>query len=258
MCSVLSSLRELLRTGRKVGFVYASQAEDGPMANAAPGVTIRNSEDRPPWIVVDHSLESVVAAKWPGKLWKVEILQKATEQPRADAHYTRAVSVRVLEEEPISALFGRRGDRVCRVIETVGALTVEEDGVLGRPNPAAREAYSGVWRRWLAAVGADPSRMTADYADTLAVVIGGKQERSPVGIGLTVLYSALSERARALVGDEAFVTDAEGEMEFEPRWAATAEAFLHAAIAYGAPELTDEHDAEVLTSAWARHFERSK
>ena len=54
---------------RAQGFVFVADADDGPMRDAAAGKTIRNTDDAPPWIVVDQAIESIVVSKWPGKLW---------------------------------------------------------------------------------------------------------------------------------------------------------------------------------------------
>jgi hypothetical protein len=231
---------------RDVGFVFVPDVDEGAMKRAAAGATIGNPDSRPPWIVVDRSLESVVVAKWPGKLWRVEVLRRAPEQPLAGAHYTRAVSVRVIEELPVSTLFGPHGDLVCRVIEKAGALSLDDLHRLGKADPAARQAYSRAWGRWLGSGD--------DHADTLAVVASGTAGRSPIGSGFTVLHAVFSERARKLAGQSAFVSDDEGNVSLAPVWAEAAEAFLHAAMGYGAPEILSPGDAEVLTVAMSGGF----
>src|SRR4051794_27045731 len=95
------------------GFVYVPAAEEGAMRAAARGATIRNPDRHPPWIVVAHTMERVIAASWPGKLWRVRVLREAPEQPMATAGYTRATAVEVLEEVPVARLFGARGEEVC-------------------------------------------------------------------------------------------------------------------------------------------------
>ena len=79
MRTLLSKMLPRFRSTQ--GVVYVSELEDGPMKNASVGSTVRNPDKRPPWIVVNHSLQSVIVAKWPGKLWKVEIIATAAEQP---------------------------------------------------------------------------------------------------------------------------------------------------------------------------------
>jgi hypothetical protein len=253
---VLSRLINILRGGRSLpelrGLVFVSDADDGPMRFAKAGATIRNAGGGPPWIVVDHSVESVIVTKWPGRLWKVEILEMAREQPNAGVNYTRAVSVRVLQEMAVSELFGPYGSHVCAVIERAGALTTDDLAVLGASShPLARAAYSRAWRKWLGRGEPVPGHSSEDNADTLAVPGGA---RSPIHSGFTVLHSVLAERAGGLVGDAAFVVDDEGNRSFTPVWASIADAFLHVAMAFGAPELLSPADREALTQAWVERY----
>jgi hypothetical protein len=239
------------------GFVFAAGAEEGAMQAARAGATIRNAHAGPPWIVVDHSIESVVVAKWPGRLWRVEILEAAAEQALASANYTRAVSVKVLEEHPVSTLFGPNGHLVCRVIETASALDLEDVALLAEAvHPDSRQAYSRAWSRWLGRP-ASAGDEAEDHADTLAVP-GNAGGRSPIGSGFTVLHSVLTGRARDLAGDAPFAIDDEGDPVFTPLWASAADAFLHAAMAQGAPELTSLTDREALTAAWAKRYGQTK
>lgn len=246
-----SRLTSILRGGRS-GLVFVSDADDGPMRSAKVGATIRNADGGPPWIVVDHSVESVIVTKWPGRLWKVEILEAAREQPHAGVNYTRAVSVRVIGEMAVSELFGPYGSGVCAVIERARALTTDDLAVLGASgHPLARAAYSRGWRKWLGSGEPEPGHSSEDHADTLAVSGG---VRSPIHSGFTVLHSVLAERARRLVGDAAFVVDDEGNQAFTPVWASAADALLHAAMALGAPELLAPADREALTQAWRKRY----
>jgi hypothetical protein len=236
---------------RAHGFVFVPDAEDGPMRSAEVGATIRNVDSDPPWIVVDHAIESIIAEGWPGRLWKVSILEAAGEQPIRPARYTRAVAVRVLEELPTSILFGAHGEEVCRVIERAARVSVEDVRLLAEAaRPAAREAYSQAWNRWLGEVEPDSPNRGQDHSDTLAVILVPGGARFPIGVGLTVLYSVLSDRARSLVGDVAFVVDEEGDQSFAPEWAAVSDAFLQAAMALGAPQLMSTEERELLLSAW--------
>jgi len=68
--------------------------------------------------------------------------------------------------------------------------------------------------------------------------------RSPIGAGFTVLYSVLSARAT-------FIVDEDGDATLTPDWAAAADAFLHAAMAVGAPELLSPADVEILSHGYS-------
>jgi hypothetical protein len=249
MRSFLAKLGAVVRRqGHPQGFVYVPDGDEGPMRAAKAGVTVRNANSGPPWIVVDFSVDSVIAARWPGRLWRVEILQVARQQAGAEPNYARAVSVRVIEQLPVSSLFGPQGERVCQVIHRASLVTLEEVMGLGAAiHPLARQAYSRAWSRWL---GRTEPESSEEHADTLAAVSEGSSGRSPIGSGFTVLYSVLTERARVLAGDSAFVVDEEGDPIFAPAWSAAAEAFLHAAMAFGASHIEDA-DARALTAAWA-------
>jgi hypothetical protein len=229
------------------GFVFAADAEGGPMLAAEAGTVVRNPDDGPPWIVVDRAIESIVVAKWPGRLWKVEVLKAASEQARAQAGYTRAVEVRVIEELPPALLFGPHGDAVLDVIAKASAATREQVSALERAaDPEARAAYSRAWSRWLGDDESDDA-----HADTLAAFSRGG--RSPIGSGFTVLHSVLAARAHGIAGETAFVEDEEGDPMFAPEWQSAVDAFLHAAMAFGAPEIASI-DRRVLTAAWDAVF----
>jgi len=239
--------------GRRQGFVYVADVEAGPMREAKPGATVRNPDRGPPWIVVDHSLRSVIPAKWPGRLWRVEILEEAPEQPNATARYTRAAAVRVLEEAPASALFGPRGEAVVRVIDRAGRLELDDVRALSElVGDEARAAYSRAWNRWLAEVDQASPHFGENHDGTLAVFAG--ETRSPIGGGFTVLHEVVSRRARALAGDAAFETDEDGEVFLAADWAGASHALLHAAMALGAPDLVPPGDRELLTRAWTARF----
>jgi hypothetical protein len=254
--ALLSRLRTFVTRGlsrsRSRGFVYVPAGEE-LMKTAAIGAIVRNADGGPPWIVVNHALESVVVAKWPGRLWQVEILKAAAEQALSSAGYTRAVSVRVIGEHPVATLFGPHGHLVCGVIDKARTLVIADVPILGQMvSPLACQAYSRAWSHWLGET--QPGDRADDHRHTLAIVSGGPHGRSPIGGGLTVLYSVLTDRARALAGDAAFVVGEEGDSSFAAPWDAAAEAFLHAAMAYGAPELLSSVDVNLLTAAWTRRY----
>lgn len=223
------------------GYVFVADVDEGPMRFAAAGRTISNEDGGPPWIVVDQSIESIVVAKWPGKLWRVSVLQKAAEQPAAYAKYTRAVAVEVIAEEPVSRLFGAHGDAVCRILERAQTITLDDVALLeSAVSDEARAAYSRAWNRWL-----------GDSHDHTATLAAG-ESRSPIGAGFTVLHQRIVDCARTLTNGAALTTSDDDELLLAPDWWAAGEACLHAAMAQGAPELLSPGDAELLTAAWKR------
>jgi hypothetical protein len=226
---------------RVTGFVFVADADDGPMCFAAAGKSIRNAADGAPWIVVDQAIESIVVAKWPGRLWRVAVLKAGAEQPAAYAKYTRAVGVEVIAEEPVSRLFGAHGEAVCPILERARTITLDDVALLrDAVREDAREAYSRAWNRWL-----------GDSHDHTVTLAAG-DSRSPIGAGFTVLHNLVVERARTLTNGAAVTTNDDDEVVLAPEWSATSDALLHAAMAHGAPELLSPADTELLTAALDR------
>lgn len=226
---------------RVPGYIFVADLDEGPMRFAAAGKTIGNADGGPPWIVVDQSIQSIVVAKWPGKLWRVAVLKKATEQPASYAKYTRAVAVEVIAEEPVSRLFGAHGDAVCRILERAQTITLEDVALLeSAVSDEARAAYSRAWNRWLGDAH--------DHTTTLAA----GDSRSAIGAGFTVLHNVIVERARTLTNGAALTASEDDDVVLASDWSAASDACLHAAMAHGAPELLSPRDAELLTAAWKR------
>lgn len=230
------------------GFTFVSLAEGGEWARAAPGQVIRNPSPAPPWIVVAHTKDEVLGAGWPGKLWEVEILEEAPEQPREGSGYTRAVAVRVRDEVPVATLFPNGRD-VLRVIEQAASLQAEDVSELAvHASDEAAEAYSRAWNTWLVKVDPGSIHHGSDHRDTLAVFAGRRS--SPVGVAFTVLHQVLNRRAHEIAGDAAFEENEEGERWFTGPWAGASQALLCAVMALGAPELMPDADRRLLMQAW--------
>ena len=231
------------------GYVYVPNSDPGVFAGAAWGTVVRKPDRSPPWIVVDHTIESAVVARWPGRLWRVAVLDAdGVEQVSAHANYTRALAVKVIEEVPASRLFGENGEAVVAVLSVASHLDLPTAERLAElRHPEADEAYSRAWRRWLSRIGSGSVHGQSDFSGTLAA--GQGSSRSPLNCGLSLVYRAVWDRAEVVVGPGAFVEDNEGERALGPVWGATASALLDAAMALGAPSVVSE-DASVLTEAW--------
>jgi hypothetical protein len=244
------------------GYMYLADDSSVGSISAAPGEVVRVPDRKPPWLVVDHALWTVLIARWPGRLWLVEILDSisAAEQKalgsvlRSDAPYTRAAAVRFIEDMGLAALFGERGAAVCSVIETARGLTEDIARRLTQArHEEAGQAYSRVWHRWL-----EQQRVpAADQAESFAGVIAIPSRPvgrpvSPVGRGLMVIADVLGKRAEALVGASAWIEDAndpDGAFLVQP-WAGAEAALCTAALAFGAPDLMSETDRDILAKAW--------
>lgn len=241
------------KAGPNAGFVYAAYSDGGPLIDAAPGDVIGGESPEAPWIVVDHAIESVQVNRWPGRLWKAQILRPATTQPGDGASYTRAVAVALESEVPAGRLFGPHGDKVVSIVDRASSLELDDVHALAaRNNEQANAAYLKAWNAWL-----ENPRPIADHADADdgATVSAFAKARSPVGAAFTVIHSALSARAQALLGDAALVVDEEdGVWVLNDLWSQALGALLNAAMAVGAPHLCSTSDRLVLCEAWHGAF----
>ena len=63
---------------------------------ALAGDDIRNPDRYPPWLIADHTIESIIPTEWPLTLWEVEIIDPIENKSLppgqrigSDANYTR-------------------------------------------------------------------------------------------------------------------------------------------------------------------------
>lgn len=231
------------------GFLYVPHDASDATADATVGSTLRLSPRVAPWIVVDHAIESMVVAQWPGRLFRAEVVDAdGIEQPDAGARYTRAAAVTVAEELPAWHVFGEHGRAVAAVIAAASRVEIEDVETLARSrDPDAGRAYARSWKRWLMALGVNVASVGDDLDGTLAIPVLGR--RSPINNGFSVLSRAFEDRAENLVGAAAFVTSDDGERWLERTWSAAACALLEAAMSFGAPAAAGD-DASTLAAAW--------
>lgn len=241
------------------GFVYVPEESKEAMKQASQGARVSLSDGKPPFIVVDHYLESIVVAKWPGRLWRVRILEPLTKEAEqaagvatliAGASYTRALSVEVLDEIPIARLFGARGEAVCAIISQARQMQMEQvHSLAAARHPAAGATYAGLWKKWLASISHVTSTDPPDDVATVSVFVGPGRPKSPVNEGFSVLYQEMISRAESVSGAAAFIEEDE-DRYLEPIWSAATKTLLDATMAYGAPHLCSQEDCNVLTQAW--------
>lgn len=227
------------------GFVYVPDEEPGDMAAASPGATVGDQSDAPPWIVVDHTPYSAILAKWPGKLWKVRVLRRASQQPLPYATYTRATRVKVLEECSLGSLFPNNGDQIVELLCGISTLTIDSAMRMWRePAEEAVAIHDLVWDRWLAQQEPSSPFLGVSHAGTIAVGTGAK--RSPVGHATSVLHGELWRRAKSLVGDMAFCSDEDGEY-LAPPWQNARETLQHMLFGVGVgSNFIDDRERRVL------------
>jgi hypothetical protein len=245
----------------QAGYVYVEEQDPGLMAGAEAGTIVRIPGKGPPWIIVDNSVESIVVAKWPGRLWRVAMVTPvpARDQlasggvPGPEHGYTRAAAVRILEELPLPVLFGPHGEQVVRVIGAAVAIDAQRAQALSESrHPDAPQACARVWRAWLGDRPTAPGIEDFTFSRTLLLAnVGGPV--SPVNRGLAVVHGAVFRRALALVGDAATEEDDTDVWLIEP-WRGASSSLIDAALAFGAPDHVTPPDRDVLTQAWVRVF----
>ncbi|WP_110888420.1 hypothetical protein [Deinococcus yavapaiensis] len=92
------------------GFVW--EANDARWQDARPSARVEPPQRTPPSIVVHHALSNVLVTPWPGRLWRVRIVEPRDDAERdafedanrgllQPARHTRAFAVDVIEELPV-------------------------------------------------------------------------------------------------------------------------------------------------------------
>lgn len=234
----------------RTGFVYTSQNEPGPLTAGRIGDVIR-IQSAPPWIVVDHSKDSIVFTNWPGVLWMVEVVEPAPNSEQVTSTYTRSKAVRLIEISTATELFGANGDAVEQILNQAAQLELTQIESARPFGVDAVNAYSRAWNAWIK--NRDPDETVGNHESTLGV--GSCGYDSPIGRGFVLLFNVVHKRARAIEGDSAFSVDDEGELHFLPHWQIAFDAARFAAMACGAPELLSEQERRILVATWASMLE---
>jgi hypothetical protein len=255
-------LKNILRFGRskpdgRIGFIYVPDSETGPMSQAQPGQVVRVEGRGPPWIVVDEVPASIIVAKWPGTLWKAMIDEAATAHdqrsnggpPLPYARYTRCISVKIIEKEEVSVLFGEHGRAVLTVLSRAAELTREQALRLSSERHIdAPKAYDRTFRRW-----GDAEGVFTESHDNLdgTLKIGSMPAESPINEGLSLIHLTVFDRAKAVDGANATHIDDEGEEDLIEPWVGAGAALLDAGLALGAPKFVTAEDRDILLSGWS-------
>lgn len=255
MSHTLSSQRE--------GYWYAYPAMASELEKE--GAVVKRVKAEPPWLIVDQSLGSVIvtARHWPGQLWKarVETLGDMSGLV-ARPGYWRASSIELIEEIPVSALFGPHGDAIVALLAQVSALSPKQaEALQSNAAPHAWEAYSRAWTHWSETRKHPRSGSSENWRGVLAAPHGNDKEKSPINGGFALISDLVRRRAQALEGHDAFTLESDDDGESEevltPKWSGASAAFLQAAMALGAPaHVMTAIDRDALTHAWRRVFDR--
>lgn len=234
------------------GYVYTSKDENELFGNAKVGDSIIKKDKKPPFIVVDHSLDTKIITQWPGKLFKVEIINPAKEKIInkglvKDVWYTRTYGVKILEEVEIKELFGDNGQKVEQIIDLTRNITEEKVIELSKFDKGLnKELFTKAWRNWIIIYDVNHPFINDDHHNTIKLSPKNERYSSPIKEGLSIISSQFDIRARELVGDSAFEVDEEGEIHLSPVWASAVEKILHAGMSYASDNILSESERETL------------
>jgi hypothetical protein len=239
---------------RLKGFVYVADNATGPMSGVRPDLLVRVEGRAPPWIVVAHGLESVQVGDWPGRLWKVEVIDRVTDADRRAAgwgkapsgphgRYIQSVAVSILEELPLSRLFGPvGGEAICAVLDHASRLEPHDVSQLALARHPDAEP---LWRRWYDQWLRRQARGWRGFLERL------RHGRHHQNNGTGTLHELMYKRAKHVARDSAFAYDEEDEANvLNATWQQAYSALRDAATAFGSAFLYTPEERLVLTAAW--------
>lgn len=238
-----------------MGYIYRPIDKIGLFEIAQAGQIITKAERDPPFIVVDHSLQDTLAANWPGRLFRAEVLDVLDPQDHR-GNYTRCFSVKILEELETDCLFGEFGSNIEIILQYASTLETPQALRLADCRSEGGKAItSDGWHRWMAerdVFDRDPNRDMGGVVN-----IGNRSKKSPIGDGLSLIHRKVWESAEREIGEAGFEEDEE-ERWMLPPWSDAAGALLEAAWALGAPHLFSEAEIETLLEGWTHRMPKGK
>ena len=233
-----------------VGYVYVADSDEGILKNASAGKTIKNKKKGPPWIVVDHGFENMTIAKWPGSLWRAEVIDEAKNTGLLEyAKYTRANGVTIIEELPLDVLFGGFGGGVLKVIESASAIdhNLAKKLVSALPDEAL-ELYSKGWNIFGGTKNDQPPFYGRNHHNTIAMP--DDEGSSPINNAFTIIYSQVFDQASEFTDGQAILTDDEGNLSLDDEWSKICNSYLCAAMAIAYQQKYSSDEIALLSKAW--------
>lgn len=231
-----------------IGYIYKPNDKLGLFEGAEAGQVVSNPNREAPWLVVNHSLEGANIACWPGRLWRVEIVD-ALEPQNHRGNYTRSISVRIIEEIKTEPLFGENGAKIESILRYADALDLPAAEALAAfKSTEVDGVVTAGWHRWLAET--QTQKTDPSHAMNGVVATGNGVQRSPVGHGLSLIHRCVSDSAERAMGKAAFEEDEDG-IWLLPPWSVAGDVLSAAAWAYGAPDVFSADEIEILLKGWA-------
>ena len=246
------------------GYVYASKEENKLFKGAKIGDSVIKKDKKPPYIVVDHTLDTKIITKWPGNLFKVEVINPSKEKSInkglvKDVWYTRTLGVKILDEVNIAELFGRNGQKVEQVIDLTRNITEEKVLELSKYNEKEnRDLFTKAWRNWIMLYNKNHPYLNDEHYNTISLSPKNQRYSSPIKEGLSIISSQFDIRARELVGETAFGVDEEGELYLQPIWSNAVEKILHAGMSYASDDILTEVERQNLRKPFNEVFKLNK
>lgn len=251
--------KQELFTGGKVGDREFVNKDIELFANARPGDLVIKEDKKPPYIVVDHHWVTSLITQWPGKLFKVSILNPLDEKDInaglvENIWYTRTYALKVLEELPAEIVFGANGKEIKNLLALIQNVTeVQVNQLADHALEVNRKLYSETWNRWKNFC--DGNLSIENYENVISSQPKNSQVKSPIGIGLSVISNTFYQTVRKLTQDEALEIDEDGEVWLKAKWAAAGEHFLNAAMSYESNDLLTNQEKKLLRKPIIEVFE---
>ena len=233
-----------------IGYIYVADSDEGILKNARGGQTIKNKKKGPPWMVVDHGFENMTIAKWPGSLWRAEVIDKAKNTGLSEyAKYTRANGVKIIERLPLSVLFGGFGAEVLKIIESTSGINLDLANKLASAFPdEALELYSKGWNIFGGTKSDQPPFYGRNHQNTIAML--GDEGCSPINNAFTIIYSQVFDQANEITGGQAILSDDEDNLSLDGEWSKTCNSYLCVAMAIAYQEKYSSDEIALLSKAW--------
>ncbi len=208
---------------------YTIAYHDDPIYQDAKAGQFIKVENKPPCLIVNHTIERAILTRWPFKLWKTEINAQSYNKDLqkgliAKAGYTRTYRLQLLEELPADLLFGDKGAAVSKILDKAVQITQEQVSQLFEFDyKDAEKHYSKAWDEWL-----KRRDKVHRMGNNQGVIYSGG---SPLNHGLSLISNVIHKRAIALLGKEKALIFEDDECYLVADWSAASTAFLHAAMA---------------------------
>lgn len=230
-----------------VGYIYRPIDKIGLFENCQDGQIISTAKREPPYIIVNHSLETTIVANWPGRLFLAQALDQLEPQNHR-GNYTRCFSVKIVWEMTTDRLFREHGEKIEDILQYASTLDESQARHLADFRAETAEAITSKgWHRWKAKNGIEDKTPERDMGGV--IMIGGGANTSPIGHGLALAYRKVRDSATREMGDAAFDENEEERWLISP-WSDAGGALMEAAWALGAPDLFSPEEIEILLQSW--------